>query len=218
MSPTTAQNLALTFAVVVAALVLLTPASADAQIYRYEMDDGTVMFTTEPQSGMRPSEVYGDDDESEGEAGRPIAEPPARPNPNPERDPNTFDDFILEASTAYGVPFEFIKAVIRVESAFDPHAVSRAGAMGLMQLMPGTARSLRCDDPFDPRQNIMAGTQYLSILSNRYNGDINLVLAAYNAGSGAVARYEGIPYEATRRYIERVYQYYEEYLAVAAAD
>ncbi len=202
-------------AVVLAALAL--PAGAEAQIYRYETEDGTVMFTTEPQSGMRPTEVYGDE-EDDAQEGRPIAEPPSRPNPNPERDPNTFDDFIREAALAYDMPFEFIKAVIRVESAFDPHAVSRAGAMGLMQLMPATARSLHCDDPFDPRQNIMAGTQYLRILANRYNGDINLVLAAYNAGSGAVARYEGIPYEATRRYVERVYQYYEDYLAVAEAN
>ena len=106
--------------------------------------------------------------------------------------------------------------MIRVESAFDPHAVSHAGAQGLMQLMPSTATSLNCDDPFDPEQNIMAGTLYLRILTNRYNGDINLVLAAYNAGTGTVAQYDGIPYEATRRYIERVYQYYEEYRAESA--
>jgi soluble lytic murein transglycosylase len=81
-----------------------------------------------------------------------------------------------------------------------------------MQLMPDTAASLNCEDPFDPRQNIMAGTQFLRMLSDRYNGNLNLILSAYNAGPGAVARTEGIPYENTRRYVERVYGYYIEYL------
>ena len=187
--------------------------SNDTMVYRYERDDGTVYFTTEPQGEGEASEVYGERDEDE----RVIHTAPDRPNPNPDRSADAFDDLILEAANAYQMPFEFIKAVIRVESAFDPHAVSRVGAMGLMQLMPATAESLNCDDAFDPRQNIMAGTQYLRIMANRYNGDINLVLAAYNAGSGTVSRFDGIPYEATRRYIERVYQYYQEYLEASVA-
>ena len=195
---------------------LSVSATADAQIYRYENDDGTVVFTTERRSGEDAAEVYGEGDSTNSE-GRVIADPPDRPNPNPDRNPDAFDDLIREAAETYDIPFEFIKAVIRVESAFDPHAISRVGAMGLMQLMPATAESLNCDDPFDPRQNIMAGTQYLRIMSNRYNGDINLVLSAYNAGSGAVARFDGIPYEATRRYIERVYEYYQEFLDDNAA-
>jgi len=201
---------------VTAATIVVAAAAAEAQIYRYEQPDGTVVFTTEPMDGETPSEVYGEQEASS--PSRPIASPPDRPNPNPERNPTAFDPWIREASEAYDIPFEFIKAVIRVESAFDPHAVSHAGAMGLMQLMPTTAESLNCDDPFDPHENIMAGTQFLRILANRYNGDINLTLAAYNAGSGAVARYDGIPYEATRRYVERVFQYYEESLAVSEAD
>ena len=190
--------------------------TASAQIYRYEDENGTIVFTTEERRGEDAEEVYGagdDDDE-----GRVIADPPDRPNPNPGRAPDAFDDIIRDAADAYDLPFEFIKAVIRVESAFDPHAISRVGAMGLMQLMPATAESLNCADAFDPRENIMAGSQYLRIMSNRYNGDINLVLAAYNAGPGAVARYDGIPYEATRRYIERVYEYYQEYLDAALVD
>ncbi len=195
--------------VLFAALTLVS-ASASAEIYRYVLEDGTVMFTTEPQGGD-PTEVYGTPAPRSNRE-RVIPDPPTRPNPNPDRDPNAFDSIIEEAALAYNVPAEFIKAVIRVESAFDPHAISHAGAQGLMQLMPATAESLNCGDPFDPRENILAGTQFLSVLSDRYNGDLNLVLAAYNAGSGMVSRYNGIPYEATRRYIERVYQYYLEYL------
>ena len=200
-------------AIGVATVVLVGLSStADAQIYRYVLEDGTVMFTTEPQQGEDPTDVIGEPAPRTERRERVIPDPPTRPNPNPQRSPDAFDDIIAEASDAYGIPFEFIKAVIRVESAFDPHAISHAGAQGLMQLMPATADSLNCDDPFDPRENVMAGTQFLSVLSNRYNGDINLTLAAYNAGSGTVSRYDGIPYEATRRYIERVYQYYLEYL------
>ena len=196
-------------------VALATP--ADASIYRYELEDGTVLFTTEPQRGMQPAAVYGTDGRARpaprGERRTSDITPPDRPNPNPRRNPDAFDDLIREASVAYGIPFAFIKAVIRVESAFDPHAVSPAGAQGLMQLMPRTAASLNCEDPFDPRQNIMAGTQYLRILADRYDQDINRILAAYNAGSGTVARYDGIPYESTRRYIQRVYQFYQDYLA-----
>lgn len=194
-----------------AALVL--PAGGSAQIYHYIGEDGTSIYTTEPMAGVEPEQVIG------GNAGTNSASSgdarAAAPNPNPDRDPTVFDAYIREAAEAYAVPFEFIKAVIRVESAFDPHAVSHAGAIGLMQLMPATAESLNCADPFDPQANIMAGTQYLRLLTNRYAGDINLVLAAYNAGPGAVGRYDGIPYEATRRYIERVFQYYNEYRDVA---
>lgn len=195
-------------------LVVLLVSSASAQIYRYERDDGTIEFTSELRDGAEAVETYGGAAPARRE--RVINMPdPDRANPNPDRSPTAFDTYIAEAAEAYSLPFEFIKAVMRVESAFDPHAVSHAGAMGLMQLMPATAESLNCDDPFDARSNIMAGTQFLRVLSNRYNGDINLVLAAYNAGSGAVSQYEGIPYEATRRYIERVWEHYQEYLAAA---
>lgn len=193
---------------------LTEPAHAEAQIYRYEQSDGTVLYTTTPQSGRSAAEVIGGGASATRRANRPVVHAPAdRSNPNPGRNPDAFDAIIRRAATAYDIPFAFIKAVIRAESGFDPHAVSHAGAQGLMQLMPATAQSLNCEDSFDPEQNIYAGTQYLRMLSNRYNGDINLVLAAYNAGSGTVSRYDGIPYEATRRYIERVFQYYEEYLA-----
>jgi len=198
------------------AVLFVAPAPTDAQIYRYEMPDGTVLYTTEPQRNMSATEVIGEGrttrNQRNARGDRVINDPPDRPNPNPTRSPDAFDDIIREASAMYGIPFEFVKAVIRAESAFDPFAVSRAGAMGLMQLMPGTAEALGCDDPFDPRSNILAGTHYLAILTSRYNGEINMVLAAYNAGSGAVANANGIPYADTRRYIQRVVEYYFDYL------
>lgn len=122
-----------------------------------------------------------------------------------------FDDLISEASAAYDVPEAFIKAVIRVESNFKPDATSHAGAMGLMQLMPRTADYLNVTRPYDPRQNVFGGTKLLRILTDRYDGDINLILSAYNAGDGAVRKYEGIPYKQTREYVASIYRFYKLY-------
>lgn len=124
-----------------------------------------------------------------------------------------YDDIIQEAAKAYNMPFAFIKGVIRVESAFNPQAVSVAGAQGLMQLMPATAKGLGVTDPFDPRQNIFGGTKMLRQLSDKYDGDINLIMAAYNAGPGNVARYNGIPWTQTRTYVASVYHWYKVYAA-----
>jgi hypothetical protein len=120
-----------------------------------------------------------------------------------------FNDLISEASAAYDVPEAFIKAVIRVESNFKPDATSHAGAMGLMQLMPDTADYLNVTRPYDPRQNVFGGTKLLRILIDRYDGDINLILSAYNAGDGAVREYNGIPYKQTREYVASVYRFYK---------
>ena len=110
------------------------------------------------------------------------------------------------------MPEPFIRAVMRVESDFNPTVVSRAGAMGLMQLMPKTARSMGVADPFDARQNILGGARYLRILANRFKGDLVLTVAAYNAGEGAVEKYNGIPpYKETQRYVRRVLKHYYAY-------
>ena len=116
-----------------------------------------------------------------------------------------YETLIQKASEEYDVNPALIRAVIATESAFDALAVSPAGALGLMQLMPALAEELGVLDPFDPRQNIMAGTRYLSELLRMHSGNVRLALASYNAGPGAVSRYNGIPpYRETQRYVKTI--------------
>lgn len=123
------------------------------------------------------------------------------------------EPIIAKASRRYGVETGLIKAVIKAESNFNPTAVSSAGARGLMQLMPGTARSLGVNDSFDPEQNVMAGTRFLRDLLDRYNGNVDSALAAYNWGPGNVDRRpDRLPRE-TQNYLVRVKQLYASYSA-----
>ena len=138
--------------------------------------------------------------------------PKTESNPSPGGS-SWLDPVIAKASRKYGVEVGLIKAVIKAESNFNPTAVSHAGARGLMQLMPATARSLGVNDSFDPEQNVMAGTRFLSDLLKRYNGDIDSALAAYNWGPGNVdKRPDRLPRE-TRDYLVRVKQLYSTYSA-----
>lgn len=119
------------------------------------------------------------------------------------------DTAIEEAAARHNVDPNLVRAVVKVESNFNPNAVSRKGAMGLMQLMPTTARQLNVKNPFDPQQNVDAGVRHLKQLLESYDGDINLTLAAYNAGAGAVARSSGVPhYAETQRYVRRITNLY----------
>jgi hypothetical protein len=128
-----------------------------------------------------------------------------------------YAELVTEASQTFEIPGELIHAVIRVESNYDPDAVSRAGAQGLMQLMPVTADRLGVADPFDPRANVIGGTRYLRRLANYFDGDIVKTLAAYHAGHRAVAEKDGIPYAATERYVKKVLGYYYKMKAAAPA-
>jgi soluble lytic murein transglycosylase-like protein len=125
--------------------------------------------------------------------------------------PGTLDAIIARQSSTHGVPAALVRAVIHQESGEDPSAISEAGAMGLMQLMPGTADAYGVIDPFDPEQNVAGGTALLADLLREYHGNIGLALAAYNAGSGAVAKYGGIPpYAETRAYVQDVSSLYRQ--------
>jgi len=116
-----------------------------------------------------------------------------------------FDQHIAAATSSYNVSLELVRAIIQVESDFDHLARSSKGAQGLMQLMPGTAQRFGVRDPFDPRQNIFGGVQYLRVLLDMFGGDVTLAAAAYNAGENAVIRYNGVPpYRETRGYVGKI--------------
>ena len=174
-------------------LVAAIPAAAD--IYIYIDSDGIMHFTNAPTSS--DYRVY-------------IKERPKRQGKR--MDVNRFDRYIDEAASLHGVDFPLLKAVIRAESAFDPKAVSRKGALGLMQIMPDNLEAFRVYDPFDPWQNIMGGTRYLKSLLQRFNGQVPLALAAYNAGPRAVDTHRGIPpIPETEEYVKRVMKFFHLY-------
>ncbi len=124
---------------------------------------------------------------------------------------------ISSAAARFGVEEAVVRAIIHAESSYNPGALSRVGAQGLMQLMPATARRFGVTNAFDPAQNIRGGVQYLGWLLKRFNGDLTLAAAGYNAGEGAVDKYKGVPpYAETRRYVQRVAQLAERYRAAGA--
>lgn len=180
---------------VLAALVLV-PSSSRADIYQFTAADGTIVFSNTEKKGK----LYAKTPE------------PTKASTSGPIDSKRFDEHIKQAAALYQIPEELVRAVIRVESGFDPRAVSRTNARGLMQLMPGTAERMMVTDSFDPRQNIFGGVRYLRVLANLFNGDIELTLAGYNAGENAVIQHGGIPpYEETRGYVVKVLEYYRYY-------
>jgi soluble lytic murein transglycosylase-like protein len=192
-------------AVVLGALGIARTAGAD--IYVYTDAEGTVHFTNVRTPGAK---LYVRSQPNKNKV-RPNVTPVMPSDKSLDRF-SRFDQAIHQAATLYQIPSELVRAVIKVESDYDPRAVSRAGAQGLMQLMPETALRMQIRDAFDPRLNILAGTRYLRILANTFNGDIELTIAGYNAGEGAVMKYGGIPpYEETQQYVLRVLRYYHRY-------
>ncbi len=180
-----------------AALVLSAGAVSHADIYKSVSEDGVISFTSQPKKGSK--RVVRDQPQ------------PVLPDTSPDR-VYRFDTYIREAATLYQIPEALVRAVIKVESNFDPRAVSPANAHGLMQLIPATAERMMVTDIYDPRQNIYGGTRYLRVLANLFNGDIQLTIAAYNAGEGAVIRYGGIPpYQETQHYVVKVLEHYQRY-------
>ena len=178
----------------------LWPAGAAAQMYAWKDANGDLHFTDTPRhKGYKPYEP-----------------PPLRPQAA-SYDPSwlgrswAWDADILRAGRKLEVSPALVKAVIHAESAFDPDATSRKGARGLMQLMPVTARQMGVADPLDPAQNILGGTRYLKHLMGRF-GDLELAVAAYNAGPEAVRRHGGVPpYRETRSYVRNVIGLYQQY-------
>lgn len=182
-------------------VLALSSADAHADIYKYVDKEGVIHFSNVSKKGKLVARA------------KPRAKgtPPAVSRSS-AKTPDEYDAYIREAASLYQIPEALVRAVIRVESNFDPRAISHANAQGLMQLIPATAERMLVSDPFDARQNVLGGTRYLRILANLFNGNLQLTLAAYNAGEGAVIRYRGIPpYEETQAYVSRVLQYYNIY-------
>lgn len=197
-----------------AILLLFLAASARADIYTYTDKDGVIHFTNiEPRAADRKKwKVLYKTGPGKSAAVRGSC-PRCDKVPASDRSLERFtryDTFIREAAELYQIPDSLIRAVIKVESDYDPRVVSFVGAMGLMQLMPSNVDEDRVANPFEPRGNILGGTRQLRRWANKYNGDLVLTLAAFSAGPGAVDKYDGLPpYETTQRYVRMVVREYE---------
>lgn len=178
-----------------------------ATVYVYELPDGSKLITDKKyrKKGYKLKTKY---------KTTPYRSSRSRNAPYHARPiKSQYDALIVSTALKYDLEPSFIKAVIHVESAFDRYALSTAGAMGLMQLMPATAANYQLNqDQFNARRNVEAGIQHMKELMDRYNKDKTLSLAAYNAGEGAVSRYDGVPpYEETEDYIKKVMKLYKLY-------
>ena len=170
----------------------MIPAPALTDIFMYIDSEGVLHFTNAPTSSQYKLYI--------------------KERPEPSTATKEYDPIIQEASLRYGLSFPLIKAIIRVESNFNAKAVSRKGALGLMQVMPYNLKSLYINDPFDPKENIMGGSRYFKAMIDRFNGKLPLALAAYNAGPSMVEKYKAIPpIEETRNYVKKVMEFFYLY-------
>jgi soluble lytic murein transglycosylase-like protein len=200
LPPCLARQLLTALVLLLAVMALHQPAWAD--IYRYEDEEGVVHFTDAPTD--KKFKVFLRDLRKDRQLRTRFKVA--------QGNPQEYEQLIQSSAAKYGVSAALVKAVIQAESGYNPNAVSRAGASGLMQLMPGTAKQLKVADAFNPKQNVDGGVRYLKFLLDTLKGDVSLALAAYNAGMGKVAKYGGIPpYEETRTYVSRVLSYMGSY-------
>ncbi|MGZ3558597.1 MAG: transglycosylase SLT domain-containing protein [Thermodesulfobacteriota bacterium] len=183
-------------------LLLSSPSSAG--IYRYVDENGVIHFTNCPRDPKFKLYIRESKDDVGGD-GSPTAVAYLK-------DSNQFDSLISEFSRKYQVEFALIKAMIRIESGFNPTAVSKKGAKGLMQLMPETAQRVNVSNIFNPRENIEGGVRHFKYLLSLFDNDLRLSLAAYNAGENVVAELHSIPpYRETVDYVKKVLNYYQSY-------
>lgn len=190
-------------------LLLSTPFCLIAKTYTIVDDEGTTWFTDKPSllSGVTQYEAFQRSPKSLSHVSC------ASPGQKEFTDRiNAYSPIIQQFAKAYGVHEYLVHAIVSTESCYDSSAVSKAGAQGLMQLMPGTAKELGVTDPFNPRQNLRAGIEYFSKLQKQFNYNSQYALAAYNAGPGAVKKYSGIPpFPETRSYVNKVLEKFRHY-------
>ena len=176
------------------ALCLVTPSLAQAQLYSWRDTSGRLIISDSPKNPSAKTVAYIG-------TGYGVAKPVSG-----HRRITAFDDLITEHASRHALQPDFVRAVIQAESAFNPFARSPKGAMGLMQLMPATAAEYKVLNAYDPAENIRGGVAYLKSLLTRFDGDVSLALAAYNAGPGAVEKYGRAvpPYKETRNYVSKI--------------
>ena len=180
------------FKIILAGFITAAPIPVEADIFMYIDSNGVLHFTNAPTSSQYKLYI--------------------KERPKPSAATKVYDPIIKEASLRYGLSFPLIKAIIRVESNFNAKAVSKKGALGLMQVMPSNLKLLDIGDPFNPKENIMGGARYFKSMVDRFNGKLPLALAAYNAGPGTVDKYKDIPpIEETRNYVKKVMEFFYLY-------
>ena len=177
---------------VVALVLFAVVPNATADIYMFIDSQGVLHFTNAPTSSQYTLYI--------------------KERPKPAAATKKYDGIIQEASETFDLSFYLLKAIIKVESDFDSRAVSKKGALGLMQIMPQNLEAFNIREPYDPKQNIMAGARYFKSLIERFQGKLPLALAAYNAGPTIVDRYRNVPpIEETQTYVKRVMKYFYHY-------
>ena len=185
--------------------------TADADIYQYVDENGVVHFTNVPTSSKKkPAKIY-PEQKKQSPLTAAVAQSAGNEQQNNSRDtvPASYLNIINTACSRFGVDPSLVHAIVKVESDFNPYAVSRKGAMGLMQLMPQTANTMNVRNTFSPDENVEGGVKYLRYLLDRYEGNISLALAAYNAGETAVKKWGTIPpYKETQDYVRKIMQIY----------